>query len=188
MKVFVSCSFLAICLTLPLAAESITYTMTGDLSGSLNGVNFSDEAFTFVLGGDTGGVSGSALLSNDATSSSISIAGFATTDFTEGVAAGVAGPFAGIINASDTAGIVIGNIGFGGWNLATPLGPLGESGPAFDSGGSFSTGAGTLVIDEFGAENVSFTAATSAVPEPATVGLIALSLFGIALGRRRVRG
>jgi hypothetical protein len=50
----------------------------------------------------------------------------------------------------------------------------------------FSTSLGTLVLT--GAQNVSFGATVAAVPEPATISLIAISLFGaLALGRFRRR-
>ncbi len=190
MKVFVSGSFMAFCLTLPLAAGPITYTMTGDLSGTLDGTPFLDKAFTFVLDGNTADITtfASVVLVDEASSTSISIAGFTTADFTEPVEAAV-DPLvgvAGIINLPDTAGITIGNTGFEPWNLATSLGPLEETGAPFAAVGTFTTSLGTLVIS--GAENVSFSASTAAVPEPASVGLVALSLLGIALRRRWARG
>jgi hypothetical protein len=189
MKVFISWSFMALCLTLPLAAESITYTMSGDISGTLGGVGFSDAAFTFVLDGEPTGVTSDGVgdLSNAATSNSISIAGFATDEFTGGIDA-YATPLlgdAGILNSTESDGIVIANPGFVVWNLETSLGPLPDSG-GVSIEGTLDTSLGVLSIT--GAENVSFGASTTTVPEPATIGLIALSLFGIALRRRWLRG
>ena len=189
MKVFICLSFMVLCLTLPLAAGSITYTMTGDISGSLNGVDFSNAAFTFVLDGTTAGVAsdGAGDLINEATSNSISIVGFASDEFTGGIDA-YATPLlgdAGIVNSTESAGIVIANPGFVGWNLATSLGPLDASGGASIEG-TLDTTLGVLAITD--ATNVSFGASTAAVPEPASVELVALSLLGIALCRRWVRG
>jgi hypothetical protein len=192
MRVFVSWSFMALCLTLPLAAESITYTMTGTLSGTLNGTPFFNKAFTFVFLGNTADITSPdpGVLLDEASSTSISIAGFSAGDFTEGI--GVAAvPSAGRVgfaipsNLDDS--LVIENSGFDGWNLATSVGPFEESGAALGSDGDFSTSLGTLVFFG-GAENVSFSASVAAVPEPASVGLVAVSLLGIALRRRWARG
>jgi hypothetical protein len=184
-KVFVFWSLTALCLALPLAAEPITYTMTGTLSGSLGVTDFSGAAFTIVLDGDTANITEAGALFNGATSTSISIAGFGSGDFTEGIDAATAGGIAGLLNLSGTDGILIENLGFAGWDLATSLGPLEETGAAYLDTVSFDTSLGTLTITD--AENVSFGASTSTVPEPATVGLVALSLFGIALRRRWAR-
>jgi hypothetical protein len=186
---------MALCLTLPLAAGPITYTMTGTLSGSLNGHAFTNEAFTFVLDGTTAGVTDdSGILVNDATSDSISITGVGSGDFTQPVEALVVPGYgiAGIGNSALNSGVVIENGGFNTWNLSTSLGSLEEAGGAWADGGTLDTSFGVLVIT--GAENVSFSASITnaniiaAVPEPATIGLVALSLIGMAVRRRLARG
>jgi PEP-CTERM motif len=189
MKSIVCWSFMALCLTLPLAASSIVYTMTGTLSGSLNGHAFSDAAFTIVLDGNTSNITDDAgVLLNQATSDTISIAGFTTTDFTQPVDA-VAIPsfaFAGVGDFATTSGIAIDNASLATWNLATAFGPVEQTGGAYAAEGTIETGLGALVIT--GAENVSFSSTLTSAPEPATVGLVALSLIGIAVRRRFVRG
>jgi hypothetical protein len=92
---------------------------------------------------------------------------------------------AGIVNSTESAGILIANADFVGWNLATSLGPLDDSGGASIER-TLDTSLGVLGITD--ATNLSFGASTAAVPEPATIGLVALSLFGIALPRRWARG
>jgi hypothetical protein len=195
MKVFVCGSFMALGLTLPLAAGSITYTMTGTLSGSLDGSAFSNAAFTIVLDGSTTGVTNdSGVLLNDATSDSISIAGFTSTDFTQPVEALVIPSFgiAGVGDYATTSGIAIDNSAFDTWNLATSLAPAEQTGAAYAAYGTLETALGALVIDS--ANNVVFSASTTnaniltAAPEPATIGLVALSLIGMAVRRRWVRG
>jgi hypothetical protein len=191
-RVFLAWSFLASFLTVPLAAESITYTMTGTLTGTLDGTPFFDKAFTFVFDANTADITSPdpGVLFDEASSTSTSIAGFSAGDFTQGIAV-AAVPSLGRVGFADPSNtdesLVIENSGFDGWNLATTVGPFEESGAALGSTGDFSTSLGTLVFFG-GAENVSFSATVAAVPEPATIGLIALSLFGIALRRRMLRG
>src|SRR5580658_7354162 len=105
MKTFALGSLTAMCLTLPLAADPIIYTMTGTLSGSLGGAALTDAPFTFVFDGDTAGIFpvSTTLLLNSATSTSIFITGFGSGQFTEAVLVGVSTPSAPILSA-DLAG------------------------------------------------------------------------------------
>lgn len=176
---------IAMCLTLPLAASPIIYTMTGTLSGTIGGVGFQNEPFTFVFDGDTTGVfdDSPTLLFNPVTASSLSITTIGSGDFTQALDVGVdsMNDSAGFADPTITDVLAAQNAGFAGWNLASSIGPLEQTGAAFLADGSFDTSLGTL--DLIGATNVSF-GAVAAVPEPATTGLIALSLVGVALRRR----
>jgi hypothetical protein len=74
---------------------------------------------------------------------------------------------AGFASLLDPTNVLLAlNTVFAAWNLATTFGPLEQVGSAFAANGSFSTSLGTLVVT--GAQNVSFGAVVTAVPEPAT--------------------
>jgi hypothetical protein len=145
-------------------------------------VLFSTNApFTFVFNGDTTGVfhGSPTLLANPATLTTISITGFGSGHFTQAVDAGLdlADNAAGFANPLDPTNIILAqNAGFAAWKLATTFGPLEQVGSAFAASGSSCTSLGTLVVT--GAENVSFGAVVTALPEPATFSLVALSLLG----------
>ena len=109
------------------------------------------------------------LLANPATSTTISITGFGSGHFTQAVDAGLdlldnAAGFASLLDPTNV--LLAQNTVFAAWNLATTFGPLEQVGSAFAANGSFSTSLGTLVVT--GAQNVSFGAVVTAVPEPAT--------------------
>ncbi len=175
----------ALCLPLPMSATLISYTMTGDLTGTLGTAPITAASFTFVFVGDTTGIYSSPpdVLLNPAISNSISITGFGSGQFTEGIVIGV-NPVGGIGGFStpilDLRGITFLNAGFVGWDLATPIGPLGNATPPF-ADGSFATSIGALDIT--GASNLTFRA--DAVPEPATLALIGAGMLLLTLLRRK---
>ncbi len=169
----------------PLVGSPITYTMTGNVSGSIGATPLSNAPFTFVFYGDTTGIytfpSGPLnILMNPALATSILLSGSAG-GFIEPVIVGVE-PVAGVVgfaDAANTKGLTLVHAGAVGWDLASPIGPLtGEPGFA---NGSFATTLGVFTIS--GGSDVSFTAANT-VPEPGGALLFGCALSGlIALWR-----
>ncbi len=172
----------------PLFGTPITYTMTGNVSGSIGSTQLSNAPFTFVFSADTGGIFTWTdgyidVLMNPASSTSILLSG-SSGGFTEPVIVGVnaAAGIVGFADPNNTKGLTFYNAGAIDWDLASPIGPL----TAAESGagtGAFATSLGLFTIGS--GSNLSFTAE---VPEPGGVLFFGSMLSGvIALWRVRVR-
>jgi hypothetical protein len=176
----VACSF-------SLAASTIQYTESGQLSGTLGATHLTNVNFVFTFLSNTANVTGNGSTSNPfqnvATSNTISI-GSSNGSFTSAVEVGDIGPYdlIGFSNTALTAFIAFQNAAAGSYNLGSAIGPL-TSSTAYYDGGSLSTSLGTLTIT--GAQNLSFKATTTATPEPSMVGLIGFGLLGMIVAGRR---
>lgn len=171
-------------------ASPITYTASGDITGTLGSTSLDGNAFIFVFTADT---SGSSLLAgetylNPSISTSIFISGVGMGQFSETTEAAVNGAIgvAGFEDTSGFSGVIVTNAGFDGWELVTSIGPL--SGAASYDSGTFTTSLGLLTIE--GATDLSFgatlTPGTSA-PEPSSGVLLALGLAAGTLAKRAKR-
>lgn len=159
----------------PLTAGPITYTETGQLSGTLGTTVLTNTSFTFVFNGDTANITGSNPLLNIALSNSLSL-GSSIGSFTTAVEVGV-NPLSGVIgfsNTAENAGITFTSATAVGYGLATPIAITGGT-PLFYTG-TFATSLGTLDITS--AQNLGFTA-SGGVPEPGTLALVFIGLFGL---------
>jgi hypothetical protein len=175
---------MAIFMAAPLAAGSITYVETGQVSGTLAGVALTNVPFTFTFLGDTTNITASgSILLNPAISNTITI-GSSNGTFTIPVETGVVSG-SNIIGFSDLArtdGITFVSAGVAGYNLATAI-SVSAVAPVVASGGSLGTSLGTLVIT--GSQDLTFTA-TTGVPEPGTFEFSLIALAGVTLiGLRR---
>jgi len=170
-------------------AGPITYTLTGDFSGTLAGssstTTFTNSPFTWTEQGDT-------------TSLTTTLDGFpavqlstgtiqlpaigATTSPTMTMYLAIAQAFSagGFVNLADNAGLSILDSNFFTYNPTLALGP---DNVAFNSWLAFTTGLGTL--DFTGGSNLVFTADLGSsggggnnVPEPASLGLLLISVAG----------
>lgn len=168
-------------------ASPITYTASGDITGTIGSTSLDGNAFTFVFTADT---SGSFLLAgetyqNPSISTSIFISGVGAGQFSETTLVAVNGAIgvAGFEDTSGFSGIIVTNAGFDGWELVTSIGPL--SGAASYDAGTFTTSLGLLTIA--GATNLSFGATVTpgaSTPEPSSGVLLALGLAAGTLAKR----
>jgi hypothetical protein len=168
-------------------AESITYTESATISGSLGGTGFSDDVITLTGSDDPANVVSVAGLFENNLTVTFSIAGAGAGTWTDvGTyvfdafsSAGFSDHFLGI-DILDTQSPALAT-----YKLTTSIGPI--SGTALFSGGaSFSTTDGTLIITA--ADNAVFSADVDATPLPAALPLFAggLGIIGL-LARRKKR-
>ena len=179
-------------LTLCCAAASagpITITETiANASGSLDGKTFTSQTVTLVLIGDTSNVvnHGSGFLT-DAGTATVSVSGLGTDTFTDSMIVFNNQPLntVGIedLNTDDVLDVT--NAAFGSYALNTSLGPLsgaslGNSNSSYNTAGGSFKFTSPLNVDH----PATFTASTSSVPEPATLGLIGAGIGLLVLRRR----
>jgi hypothetical protein len=174
-------------------ASPITYTESATVSGSLNGVSFTNELLTLTGTGDTASVASGFYFTN-VVSATFSLAGFGSGTFTESIdvfdnqsvpGAGFQKGPAGGLDLLD----ILNNAALASYALTTSIGPITGS-PAINSGTSFSTSRGPLILTSFSGDTT-FTAnagTVSAVPLPGAFPLFATGLAGLGLlGWRRKR-
>ena len=174
------------------SAQVMQFTHTGSGSGTLDGVPFPMTNFVITSFADTGNRQnvGGHVWFIDHTSSSISIAGLGNFDILTETRTFVN-------SGSEMVGFSRGGAGgydlfqgphdalFGSWDMLTPIGPISELG-RLKQWSSYlpliNTTGGILIFND----TPGWTSATfSAIPEPATLWLLALG--ALALIRRRKR-
>jgi PEP-CTERM motif len=160
-------------------AIPIVYEFSGIVSqGSLNGVAFTNRAFTVDVFGDTSGVnSGAGVLLNPA--SSVTLLNTYQMFLTP-----VAVGFSHLPDGNDRIDVLNGT--FAGYALATAFGPV-TTGSNFI--GQFLPDATTVgPLDMFTGSNVSFRSffPTAPVPEPTSMLLLAMGLIGLGFSRQKL--
>jgi len=171
-------------------AGPITFTeIIANANGSLDGSAFASQTVTLVLTGDTSGIvnsggGGYELLG----AATVNVSGIGTDTFTDSMEAIEIQP----INSAEIGDVTnnsillrVTNVGLGSYALNTSIGPL-SGGTVGSTGTSYATEGGSFEFTS--ALNVdhpaSFTASTSSVPEPGTLGLISAGIALLLLQRR----
>jgi PEP-CTERM motif len=169
-------------------ADQFDYTFSGNGSGTVNGVTFTNQNFTFVLAGDTSAIDSSGAPyyrlydvggtfteggSTENLVATIEIVGNAQYPSPPTTLGAI-----DFFNATFDNGLGLVATALNGYNLSTAIGPLtGDLSPTL-GGGSFATTTGSVSIT---ADNsLTFTAGPVPSPEPGTIGLLAIGLVGLA--------
>jgi PEP-CTERM motif len=171
------------------SATPIVYEFSGTVSsGSLNGIGFTNRAFTVDVFGDTSGVSGApGLRFNSATSVTFSIAGIGSGTLLDTYRMFLTNSAVGFSALSDGADrIDVLNGVFTGYALASAFGPITTGSNFIDQFLPDPTTAGDLEM--IGGSNVAFRSffPTAQIPEPALLLIFALGLAGIGISRRKL--
>ena len=129
------------------SAALLTYTETADVSGSLDGVPFTDNELTLKASGDTSGVSGGPSFFFLYVPLTFTLSGGGSGTFTDNETAVIDNQSITLAGFTDftTGEFALGTLSavFATYDLRTIIGPV-SGGAIFNPGSSFATSAGTF--------------------------------------------
>ena len=174
----------------PSFGAMITYTLEATASGSLNGTAFTDETVILSMTNNTTNVTGGpSFFENVGTTTvSVSVGGGSAVTFTDPIQVFSNKSLTAVgfedLSSDDILDSV--SASFASYDLKTSIGPIVGS-SEIDPGSSFPTTGGAFVLTSVG-ESATFTAATSAIPEPSTWAMMLIGFAGLGYaGYRRAR-
>ena len=168
------------------SADEITYELNTVASGSLGGVQFTNQGLTIRAVGDTDNVttSGSLNLLNVDVLVSVEIVGLGSAEFTDAVqvVSNNNSDLGGFGNTSTSSGLIFINATeFETYDLRSEIGPV--SGTAIINGGTHGTDGGNLFLIS-STTTGTFEARFSAIPEPGSAVVFVLMTSAAAMRRQ----
>jgi PEP-CTERM motif len=165
---------------------ALTYTEQATASGSLNGIPFADATVFLLMNNNTTNVtnSGPGDFENVGTAT-VSVGGGPAVTFTDPIQvfSTQSDPAVGFEDLSVDDIIDNFSASFATYDLTTSIGPIVGSGVS-NPGSSFATTGGVFVLTSVG--GATFTAATTAIPEPSSWAMMLVGFAGLGYaGYRR---
>ena len=165
----------------------ITYTEHAIASGSLNGVSFTDATVFLLMNNNTTNITtnGPGVFQNVGTAT-VSVGGGPAVTFTDPIQvfSNQSDPAVGFEDPSMDDILDDFSASFATYDLTTSIGPIVGSGVV--TGSSFATSGGAFVLTRAG--EATFTAATTAIPEPSSWAMMLIGFAGLGyVGYRRAR-
>lgn len=171
----------------PAAATTMLFQFEGVVSGSIDGVDFTDEAFVVTTTADTADITsfsdGFSVLNDSATLEFPNLNGGTVLDVVDPTTVNVNTTVGAVTFGNDRThhdNVLAWDPAFTAWDLTSPIGPITDDDGFLQTPAALQTLGGDL---RFADATAMVTFQASVVPEPAT--LVLLLAGGVALMRRR---